>query len=193
MARKFEKYRVRVLCEDREHYNFIYGFLVDRGFAERKINMSRELPEGSQSGEQFVREHFNNEYKRYACGQENVLLVIMQDIDHDDKRPEDMKNKYSQLVNNGIKASDKLLFIFPKRNIETWFEWLLQTPPRAEVSESADFKQKHSCTKSTTVGKMASKFYSECHNDHSACDNAPSSLKYSCGEFERLCNYLKSI
>jgi hypothetical protein len=189
MAREYEKYRVNIICEDKEHYYFIRSFLSSQGFNKYKIHTPYGLPEGSQSGEQFVREHFTAGYQAYARGKENTLLVVMQDVDKPDKEPEDIKNKYKQLLDEQ-KATDKLLLVFPKRNIETWFEWLGQTPPRTEISETTDFSQKHYNAKPAAVGSAAGALYSKSHTAPSVCDNAPNSLIYACGEFENLCKQL---
>ena len=92
MARNLEKYRVRVLYEDRKHFDFIRGFLLSQGVKNARRFFDIELPEGTQSGEQFVRERFISEFQKYARSRENKMLVVVQDIDRDEKMPEDVKN-----------------------------------------------------------------------------------------------------
>ena len=49
MARNLEKYRVRVLCEDKAQYSFIRGFLTSQGVeSDRRISPCRDLPEGTK-------------------------------------------------------------------------------------------------------------------------------------------------
>ena len=195
MARNLEKYRVRVLCEDRAQYEFIRGFLTDQGIKNnRRISPSHSLPEGTQSGEQFVREHFTADFRTYARRRENILLVVVQDIDRADKSVDDAKNEFSRLVHDagmrGFAAADKLLFVFPKRNIETWFEWLQQTPPKGIISEDGDFKQKHKQSPSGRLGRNASELYTKNIGDTTVCENAPSSLIAACENYKALCEVL---
>ena len=191
MAKNPMHYRVRVLCEDNNHYHFIRSFLGTQGFNERRIVTSFDLPEGSQSGEQFVRQHFAGEYKEYAHGEENVLLVVMQDIDTAHRQPKDAMDEFNKLVGGTIAVSDKLLMAFPKRNIETWFEWIKHDPPRVAVNESMDYRQKHFGAKPARLGKEAGAIYNTSRNDASVCDNAPASLLHACNEFVRLCDIIR--
>jgi hypothetical protein len=195
MARNLEKYRVRVLCEDKAQYSFIRGFLKSQGVeSDRRIYPCRNLPEGTQSGEQFVREHFVNDFRDIARGRENVLLVVVQDIDRASKSPDDAKKDLNDLVQaagmNGISATDKLLLVFPKRNIESWFEWLQQTPSRSPVSEEEDYKLRHMRAKFGKLGKTASDLYTQSLSDSSVCKNAPDSLGYACESFKALSEVL---
>ena len=191
MARNLEKYRVRVLCEDKAQYNFIRGFLKSQGVEnDRRISPCHDLPEGTQSGEQFVREHFVNDFREFARGRENVLLVVVQDIDRVKRTPDDARNQLNNLIQaagmNGFSDSDKLLLVFPKRNIETWFEWLLQSPPRSPISEEEDYKLKHKRSRSGKLGMNASDLYTKSLSDSSACENAPDSLANACERFRAL-------
>ena len=191
MARNLEKYRVRVLCEDKAQYSFIRGFLTSQGVeSDRRISPCRDLPEGTQSGEQFVREHFVNDFREVARGRENVLLVVVQDIDRANRSLDDARNELNGLVQaagmNGFAATDKLLLVFPKRNIETWFEWLQQTPPRSPISEEEDFKLRHLRAKSGKLGKNVSDLYTKSLTDPSVCENAPGSLADACENFRAL-------
>ena len=195
MARNLEKYRVRILCEDKAQYSFIRGFLMGQGVEnDRRISPCRDLPEGTRSGEQFVREHFANDFREVARGRENVLLVVVQDIDRVNKSLDDARNDLNSLVQaagmNGFTATDKLLLVFPKRNIETWFEWLLQVPPRSQISESDDYKFKHKRSKSGKLGKNASDLYTMSQSDSSVCENTPDSLVNACESFRALSEVL---
>jgi len=195
MARNLEKYRVRVLCEDKAQYSFIRGFLTCQGIeSDRRILPCRDLPEGTQSGEQFVREHFVNDFREFARGRENVLLVVVQDIDRANRSPYDARNELNALVQsagmNGFAETDKLLLVFPKRNIETWFEWLLQTAPRSPISEVEDFKLRNIRAKSSKLGRNASDLYIKSLSDLTACENAPDSLANACENFRALSEVL---
>ena len=77
MARNLEKYRVRILCEDKKHYDFMRGFLIEQGIKNTRKFDDIKIPEGTQSGEQYVREHFVGEYRKYARARENKILVVV--------------------------------------------------------------------------------------------------------------------
>jgi hypothetical protein len=122
------------------------------------------------------------------------LLVVVQDIDRANKSLDDARNDLNSLVQaagmNGFTATDKLLLVFPKRNIETWFEWLLQAPPRSPISEGDDYKLKHKRSRSGKLGKNASDLYTKSLSDSSACENAPDSLANACERFRALSEVL---
>jgi hypothetical protein len=195
MARNLDKYRVRVLCEDKAQFDFVRGFLKNQGVeGHNRILSCRDLPEGMQSGEQFVRDNFVNDFRIYAGGRENVLLVVVQDIDRANKSPDEAKSDMNKLVKDagmaGIDASEKLLLLFPKRNLETWFEWLQKSPPRSLVSEDEDYKLRNKRSKSGKLGKSASDLYTKSLSDPSVCENAPDSLANACESFRALCEVL---
>jgi len=162
--------------------------------SNRRIQSCRDLPEGTQSGEQFVRENFVNDFRKVARGRENVLLVVVQDIDRANRLPEDARNDLNGLVQaaglSGITATDKLLLVFPKRNMETWFEWLQQTLPRSPVSEKEDYKLRQMRAESGKLGKNASDIYTEGLSNPLVCENAPESLSYACESFRALSEVL---
>ena len=162
--------------------------------SDRRISPCRPLPEGEQSGEQFVREHFIDSFKSHARSQENVLLVVSQDVDKVDMSPGDLRRNYCMLIQeaglNILDVDDKLLFVFPKRNIETWFEWIQQDIPRGKIDEEKDFKMRHRKPQSGKLGKDASILYTKSLADPSICENAPDSLLFSCEEFKALCERL---
>lgn len=189
MTRNLSDYRVVVLCEDKFHYYFIRGFLMTQGVNDRKITSPYSLPEGRQSGEQFVRENFVDGFIKYARSQENVLFISMQDIDRVARTPVEARGDFERLVHDkglgNIGLGDKLLLLFPKRNIETWFEWLQKEHPRSVVDENQDFKQSHRHDKPAIIGKKAGELYSRSKGDGSICTNAPDSILHACGEFNR--------
>ncbi|MCL2811285.1 MAG: hypothetical protein FWD25_05270 [Clostridia bacterium] len=197
MAQNLDKYRVLVLCEDTSHYHFVRGFLLAQGIRDnRQFTLYKELPEGSGSGSRFVQMHFPNAYEEYNRKSENVLLVVVLDIDKEDIMPEDIKEQLNKILKKDksltIAASDKLLLVFPKRNIETWFEWLSQEPPRPQINEAKDYKSKNRNAKPTKMGRMASDLYKQSRADTTICENVPASLLFACNAFTSLCGALKS-
>ena len=86
-----------------------------------------------------------------------------------------------------ISTKDKLLFVFPKKNIETWLVWFAQDSKNDTVDEtkSYDFNRKQMTP--ALAGKRAGKLYTESRTNAKECENAPKSLVFACEEFESLC------
>ena len=192
MAKNLERYRVRILCEDKAQYEFMRNFLTNQGVINnRRILPCLQLPEGTQSGEQFVKENFSSEYQKYTRAHENIILVVVQDIDKRYSTFEEAKNAFEIIIRseglNGFTSSDKLMLVFPKRNIETWLEWLKQDYPTRTVSEDNDYKMRNRDLPFGKFGKHASDLYTKSLNDSSVCDTAPKSLVSACEEFKNLC------
>ena len=194
MARNLEKYRVRILCEDKKHYDFIRSFMVAQGIRDTRKFDSITLPEGTQSGEQYVRDRFIAEYRKYIRVRENKILVVVQDIDKDWRTPENAKSDFNKLVQednlNPLNATDKLLFIFPKKNIETWLVWLAQDVKSDTIDETKDYKHSQNQMTPALAGKKAGKLYTESRTNAAVCANAPKSLVFACMEFESLCSMI---
>jgi len=194
MVRNLDKYRVRVLCEDRKHFDFVRGFLLSQGIKNAHKFIDIELPEGTQSGEQYVREHFVSEFKKFARSRENILLVVVQDIDKDAISPENVKSELSNLIQKAglgtIDDSDKILFVFPKRNIETWLVWLGFNSKIEKINEVMNYRFNNQQLPPAMAGKRAGKLYALSRSDESVCAHAPESLVFACKEFDLLCSNL---
>jgi hypothetical protein len=195
VAHNFDGYHVWVLCEDKNQYYFIRDFLHYQGFDKRRIKTARELPEGRGSGEQFVRLNLIKCASDYIRRNERVLLVAVQDTDPR-RTPAKARDDFREILREGkmewIEESGQLLLIFPKRNIETWFEWLVQEPKRT-VDEDTDFKMKHQEAKPGQIGKRAGELYVSSRNDNAMCQNAPPSLAFACEEFTSLSNVIEKL
>ena len=74
MARKLDKLRVYILCEDRRHQDFMRHFLVKAGVNGKRIVPATELPEGRGSGEQHVRDNFAVTYRKYKVARAHWQL-----------------------------------------------------------------------------------------------------------------------
>jgi len=197
MKQVFEKYRVWVLCEDRRQYDFIRGFLMSQGVSgNRKFELYADLPEGLGSGEQHVRKYFYDALRSHARSKENKFLVIALDVDT--KESKDILQLLEKIVQEsdgeGIKDSDKLFLVMPKRNIETWFEWFEAIMTcNDSVNETTDYKHKHRNAKPKTFGENFSKIYMDylSKNDKATCDLALPSLQLACNDFGKLCELLE--
>ena len=161
--------RVVVLCEDRTHYHFIRGFLLAKGCSAAKIT-PRQAPPGIGSAENYVREHFPAELRAHRSRSGNVLLIVCMDQD------KSSTNRHLELV-NACEAEnvpppdryDRMMTVFPSRNIETWLYCLHN---EQTIDESINYKQRLSRSK---PGKLGSKLAQVCRNPRNF--DFPSSLE----------------
>lgn len=133
---------VIVLCEDRQQECFIRRFLQQRG-RDRYHFRPLISPKGRGSGEQWVRERLPRELKvhRSQIGRRNTWLIVATDADT--TSPQNRIRGFEQACKQaGVSIredQEKVMFVIPKRNIETWFAFLrgeivdeVKTYPRYE-------------------------------------------------------------
>ena len=74
--------QIVLLCEDKQQLVFARHFLEKMGFDKRKIIPL--IPSVAQSGEQFVRESYLSEVKKYRqkCNHLAIALIVMTDADN---------------------------------------------------------------------------------------------------------------
>ena len=193
MMSAIKEYRVWILCEDRNHYHFTRGFLCQIGINERRIMLAADLPEGKGSGEQFVREQLPIALQKYARHKEKKFLVIMLDVDKAERTPEQILGVLQSVVEGsnlqGIKVTDKLLFVFPKRNIETWFKWLdSDSFIKLSINEIDDYKQTQHNAKPTALGKKAGGLCLNYKPDDES--TMLPSMQYTCSSLKKLVELL---
>lgn len=172
--------RMTILCEDRQQDAFVRRFLEKLGFHHREIRVP-PYPKGSQSAEQWVRECFSDELRAYRSKKgENIGLIVITDADAMTVK-ERIKSLDDQCTQNRVlprQPQERVVFIIPKRNIETWLAYL-----RGE-----------SVNETTSYGKYDQE--SKCQGDvnrlHEMCHkkklegNPPDSLIQACDEFRRV-------
>jgi len=174
---------VVVLCEDLQQECFIRRFLQKRG---RQRYDFRPLisPAGRGSGEQWVRVRFPRELKahRSRIGRRSTWLIVATDADT--QGVESRIRSFAHACDDaGVpfrEQSERVIFVVPKRNIETWFAYL-----RGENPNERD-----------TYPKYDSE--SDCRNDVVRLDEMcrqqrlapqpPPSLEFACNEFKRIEN-----
>ncbi len=129
--------RIVLLCEDDDHDRFVRRFLSHRNFGNRDI-FTLPLPDGAQSGEQWVRDSYPLELKKVRR-RTNVFLVVVVDAD-----THTVAGRKSQLdrecdqqdVPRGT-PKDPVVVVVPRRAIETWLAWLLGEPVDEETKYRA--------------------------------------------------------
>ena len=187
----FSRYRVRILCEDKEHNSFVRAFFKSLGVGERKFDTC-PLVDGKRSAEGHVRGLLPDALAEIRKTSENIFLVAVSDADKNNPNLADREKQWNEALRFGgfpeICEADRILRVIPKRNIETWFAWL---DGEEAIDEAKDYKQGYKGAKAAQYGK---RFYKKYKNykekQETACDNAPPSIRGACFEFDRFCRAL---
>ena len=118
---------VVILSEDTQSECFIRRFLHKRGWDRRQIR-TETLPRGKGSGEQWVREKFINELKAYRSRSSRAATCLIVASDADDKTVEQRIQTFKAMcAEAGVpyrNEGERVAFIIPRRNIETWLAFL---------------------------------------------------------------------
>jgi hypothetical protein len=172
-----------ILCEDSQHKVFITRFLKQQNKNYRQIRVVLSEP-ASGSGEQFVRENYPIELKAYRNISRRLSTSLAVVIDADIKKIEERIKDFDDACRaEGISCRDKkekVAFIIPKRNIETWLRYL-----RDEDFDEQEPYNKYKGNESLCAPQV--KKLDEMCRDNGLPENAPHSLKLACKEYnERL-------
>lgn len=186
----FDRYRVHILCEDKEHDYFVRAFFKALGVGDRKFH-TYPFVDGACSAEGHVRGLLPYALDRIRKNREYIFLVAVTDVDKNDHDGSDrIKQWNEELQSRGIPAidgEDRILCLMPKRNIETWFAWLDQ---EEDVDETRDYKQRYKNSKAARYGKGFHEKYMEHCSRGMGCEGAPQSILDACVGFERFCHAL---
>jgi hypothetical protein len=116
-----------VLCEDTQTECFIRRFLVKRDWDRRQIR-TETLPAGKGSGLVWVREKFVNELKAYRSRSTRAATCLIVASDADDRavdeRIQTFKDACAEANVPFRKEGERVIFVIPRRNIETWLAYL---------------------------------------------------------------------
>ncbi len=172
--------RIILLCEDSQTDTFVRRFLKRRNFQGRDID-TRPLPAGRQSGEQWVRERYPDELKAIREIQ-NAYLIVVTDADRNstaERRAQlDAACDEKQVPRRG--DGDRVLVIVPRRNIDTWLHYLGGGTAVDETVRHPRLRRESRCVTHANV------LYRMCHETQRLDEDAPPSLRESCGEYRRL-------
>lgn len=171
--------KVVLLCEDAQTDSFVRRFLRHRNIRHRDV-FAKPLPHGAQSGEQWVRTQFPKELKAIRARQGAWLVVV---IDADTRTTtETLDWLNAECRTNGVTSrtpEDPVVVAVPKRNIETWFEFL-KTGKRPD--------EEHRYPRLKRVGDchaLATKLFRMCHEEQKLPPSAPPSLAAACSEYRK--------
>lgn len=176
-----EGVQVVILCEDQQQECFIRRFLILRKCESHELYV-RKPRAGRGSAEQFVREEFPRELKAYRSRSTRRAICLIVCVDADNLSIEERTNSFVKACTEaGVsprRKGEKVCFVVPKRNIETWLAYL-----RGESVDEQGTYRKYSCP-------------SDCQADVKPLDDmcrqqklrsgAPPSLARACEEFKLL-------
>lgn len=171
--------QVVLLCEDQAQETFVRRFLRKRRFKPGEIR-TLPLPAGSQSGEQWVRSRYPEELKAIRS-RGNAYLVVVTDADRHTtaQRKNELDQECDRRGVNPRRADEPVLVLVPRRNIETWFEYV----DGQEVDESTNYPKRFAATQHR---ELADALYRMCHERQRLVEPAPPSLAESCDEYAKL-------
>lgn len=115
-----------ILCEDRQHEAFARRLLKKAGIVTRNLRVEIS-PQGRGSAEQFVRRQYFRELRFYRSRSHRVQQALLVVIDADGQQVADRITQVEQeaAASGGGRTSDeRVAFVVPARNIETWFAYL---------------------------------------------------------------------
>lgn len=167
----YSKYQYRILCEDRAHYDFVRGWLEQKGAKRRKLGIHGILPH-SGSGKEFVKQHFMQalEEVENISTRTRIFLIVVIDADND--------SVADTLKNFGGHDDAPVFFVIPKWSMETWIRFLHNQDHSEALDEGKSCKneiQKLTRGGFTKYGKILAKMNLE------SPDNIPASLKFTYG------------
>jgi hypothetical protein len=186
-------YRITVLCEDKNQWDFICAYVKLLGADNRKIT---RLPAHNNATVLRYYPSAVKSYRQYAA--QNIILVVM--IDADEKTIQERVREFDEKLdiekyklNQDTRfGNEKILLFVPIRNIESWFHYIDKNNIDVEILKDKDgkvisYKNLYPNNKDTDVGIFAKKLKEEiCFNG--LPENAPLSLHHACNELNRLKN-----
>ena len=168
-----------LLCEDLQTDIFVRRFLSHRNIRARDIQTC-PLPAGKQAGEQWVRTRFPKELQRIRQRQEAFLIVVVDaDTGSGRDRHAQLEEQCRQQNVEKRKPEDPVIVIVPRRNIETWFEYL----EGKSVDESSAYPR---LQRERDCKLLADRLFVMCHERQRLDEPAPPSLREACEEYPKL-------
>jgi len=172
-----------ILCEDTQTACFIRRFLIKQGWNGRQIRIEKQ-PKGHGSGEQSVRKKFPAELKAYRNrnSRASTCLIVASDADRMtvDERIRTFRDACADAGVTFREDSERVLFIIPRRNIETWLAYLRGEKVN-EVKPYAKYRCESECR--DQVARL-----DEICRENRLDPEPPPSLEHACNEFRRIGN-----
>lgn len=133
-----------VLCEDLQTQVFIRRALVRRGVNPRRIRLV-DLPAADEgAGDAYVAKHYPEQARahRNQAARTHAALIVHMDADPANSVAARMNRLDQALVSAGMHprgTQERISYLAPKRNIETWIHFYLDGPPIDESTEYAKY------------------------------------------------------
>jgi hypothetical protein len=171
-----------ILCEDTQTECFIRRFLVKQNWNRRQIH-AETLPAGKGSGLVWVREKFVKELKAYRSRSTRAATCLIVASDADDKtvdeRIQTFKAACAEASMPFRKEGERVIFVIPRRNIETWLAYL-----RGQMVNEADAYPKYD--NESDCRDQVAKLDDMCRRQRLEPEPPPPSLASACSEFKRI-------
>ncbi len=172
--------QVIILCEDTQQECFVRRFLFTASGIEGKMLRVVKNPSGKGSGEQFVRKEFPNQLiaLRGRHAKTDLIVVIDADISEVSSIKSKLNSSCSELNITQRNDTERVAFIIPKRNIETWIHYLNGN----EVNEQSVYPKQQ---KESDCQSAVDYLYEICCDGQRQTD-LPESLLDACREYKKL-------
>ena len=176
--------RIILLCEDTQTDAFVRRFLRRRGIRGRDIT-THPLPAGRQSGEQWVRQEYPHQLQAIRA-RSGACLIAVTDVDTSSgsKRRDQLRAECERQGIVPTKPDDPVLVLLPRRNIETWFEYL----DGKTVNERGSYPK---LKRDSDCIRHANELFRLCTKEQKLREPAPASLREACEEYPRLTAVLR--
>lgn len=171
---------VILLCEDMQTDVFVRRFLKRRNFRGRDVR-TLPLPDGSGSGEQWVREQYPRQLRAIRQRQGACLIVVTDaDVHSTEFRRAQLDAECDEKGIPRRNEGDRVLVIVPRRNIETWLAYLAG----GEVDEETRYPR---LDRERDCVRHAEELFRMCQKKQRLREPAPPSLREACDdEYPRL-------
>lgn len=173
-----------LLVEDINQENLLRRYLQQLGHGNRNMRPQR-LPKGQGSGEQFVRERYASEVRaiRSQLTRTKACLIAMIDADAGsvDDRRQQLGRALQDAEEASRSASEPILNLVPKRNVETWILCL-----NSEMVDEVNDYRHDSRVSSERIKQAASTLFSWTRINSTIPAACVPSLRDCLSEFERL-------
>jgi hypothetical protein len=174
------KTEVVVLCEDKAMATFLLRFLKLRGYATHQVRILPVPGRSGGAGEQFVRKQYPAQLTAIRQRQ-NKALIVMLDADNGTVagHKQELERACAEAGVAKRTNTEPVVLAVPKRNVETWFGYLLNEP---WDEQSDEWKRK----KDDLAKPAAEALHQMCYRDQKLREPAPSSLVAACEEWKRM-------
>jgi hypothetical protein len=169
-----------ILCEDRQQEVFARHYLIQCGVPRTKIR-TNICPKGKQAGDQYVREQYPLEVKAHRSKSSYLSIGLTVVIDADTLTVQERHRQLDEALQGssqqGRQDEERIGIFAPKRNIETWIQYLKGT----NVNEETAY-EKLQCESfcKPLVEDLVRKCAKGLESD------APNSLQQACPELKRV-------